>query len=163
MSRAFTKEDAQQEDVVVVARAPLPDGAENLVTPHGLELLRAEESVLAGELAIAVAAGDERTIVALESAADQLALRLASAVVIDPGAHDKQSVRFGDTVTLRAAAGGATTFGLQIVGVDEADPDEDLISHLAPLARTLLGKKAGDRVTQGAGKGEREVEVVAIS
>ena len=50
-----------------------------------------------------------------------------------------------------------------IVGVDEADPDEDLISHLAPLARTLLGMKVGDRATQGAGRGAHEVEVVAIS
>src|SRR5690606_36180851 len=46
MSRAFTKEDAQQEDVVVVARAPLPEDALNLVTTRGYSLLRAEEKAI---------------------------------------------------------------------------------------------------------------------
>src|SRR5690606_15841517 len=111
MSRAFTKEDAQQEDVVVVARAPLPEDALNLVTTRGYSLLRAEEKAIADELAAAGSAGDERRSAALEAAADELALRLSSAEVKDPADNDKHSVRFGDTVTLRVVgAPGATTF-----------------------------------------------------
>ena len=169
MSRAFTKEDAQQEDVVVVARAPLPEGEPNLVTPRGLELLREEERVVADALAAAVASGDERRIAALETVGDELALRLASAELVDPAGNDKLEVRFGDAVTLRPVAGDGQrtpapprSFTLTIVGVDEADPEEDLISFLAPLAKAMLGARVGDRVTQGAGPGSREVEVVEV-
>lgn len=177
MSRAFTKEDSQQEDVVVVARPPLPAGEPNSVTPSGLEQLLTEERVLKEGLAAAVAAGDERRVAALERASDELAQRLASAVVVDPAGNDKREVRFGDLVTLRplgAAAAqsgsaqpgggrpGSGAFRLRIVGVDEADPEEDLISHLAPLARSLLGAKVGARVSQGAGRSQRDVEVEAI-
>lgn len=166
MSRAFTKEDAQQDDVVVVARAPLPDGAANLVTTRGYALLRSEESAITDELAAASSSGDERRSAALDAAADELALRLSSAEVREPAENDKQSVRFGDVVTLRAVgAAGSATFSLQIVGVDEADPEEDRISHLAPLARALLGAKVGERVAQGAtgaAGARREVEIVAI-
>lgn len=162
MSRAFTKEDAQQDDVMVVARAPLPEGAENLVTLRGLALLQEEERLLADELAQAVSAEDWRRSAALEAAADELAQRLASAVPRDPAANDKQSVSFGDLVTLRPLKPGARAFSLRIVGVDEADPEADLISHQAPLSRALLGKRVGDHVLQGAPGAEREVAIEGI-
>lgn len=181
MSRAFTKEDAQQEDVVVVARPPLPDSEPNLVTPMGLEQLLAEERSLQAALEEAAAAGDERRVAAYETASDELAARLSSAVIHDPGANDKREVRFGDEVRLRpvevegteagrsqaGSSGGAGAslpgaFSLRIVGVDEADPEEGLISHLAPLARSLLGAEVGDRVEQGVGDKRRRLEVEAI-
>ena len=178
MSRAFTKEDAQQEDVMVVARAPLPEGEPNLVTPRGLALLTEERSALEEALAAAEAAGDERRIAALETASEELALRLAGATLIDPADHDKTEVRFGDQVRLRpvprasstagpTAASGAKShssgeFSLQIVGVDEADPAEGAISFLAPLAQVLLGARVGQQVEQGEGPSRRTVEVVAI-
>lgn len=161
MSRAFTKEDAQQEDVMVVARPPLPEGEPNLVTPNGLRLLREEEQALAEGLASAAAAADERRIAALEAASDELEHRLATAVVVDPAEHDKSEVRFGDVVTLQPS-GGAVGFSLRIVGVDEADPEEGLISFLAPLARQIIGSRVGERVGLGAGANDRELEVLAI-
>lgn len=160
MSRAFTKEDAQHEGVMVVARAPLPDDVENLVTPRGLALLREEELDLRTELARARASGDEERLVAeLEGALDELLHRLSRAVVVDPAANDKSVVRFGDSVTVRPAAGG-TAFTLTIVGVDEADPEEGLVSFGAPIAVELLGHRVGDTVPQGVGG--RVVEIVAI-
>lgn len=163
MSRAFTKEDAQQEDVMVVARPPLPDGEPNLVTPNGLRLLREEEQALAEGLAAAVAAGDERRSAALQAASDELALRLSTAAVVDPAEHDKLEVRFGDLVTLRSSnAATAGGFSLRIVGVDEADHDDGLISFLAPLARELIGKKVGQRVALRVDATGREFVVVAI-
>ena len=42
----------------------------------------------------------------------------------------------------------------RIVGEDEADPSKGSISHVAPLARSLLGKRVGDVVK--AGKGEAD-------
>ena len=163
MSRAFTKEDAQQEDVMVVARPPLPEGEPNLVTPNGMRLLREEEQALAEGLVAAAASGNERRTAALQAASDDLALRLSTAVVVDPAEHDKSQVRFGDRVTLRSAnASTAGGFSLRIVGVDEADPDEGLISFLAPLARELIGKNVGQRVALGADATGREFVVVAI-
>ena len=160
MSRAFTKEDAQHEGVMVVARAPLPDGVENLVTPRGFALLREEEVELRAELERARAAGDQERLVAeLEGALDELLLRLGSAVMIDPAVNDKAVVRFGDRVTVRPATGGAS-FELTIVGVDEAEPEEGLVSFGAPIAVGLLGHAVGERVPQGIRA--REVEIVAI-
>ena len=40
MSRAFVRDDADQERVLVPQRAPLPAGVPNLVTPSGLEALQ---------------------------------------------------------------------------------------------------------------------------
>ncbi len=160
MSRAFTKEDAQHEGVMVVARAPLPHGVDNLVTPRGLALLHEEEVDMRTELERARAAGDEERLVAeLEGALDELVYRIARAVVVDPAANDKTVVRFGDHVTVRPVTGGAA-FTLTIVGVDEAEPEEGLVSFGAPIAVGLLGHRVGDRVPQGIGG--REVEILAI-
>lgn len=158
MSRAFTKEDAQHEDVMVVARAPLPDGVENLVTPRGLDQLREEEADLRGVLDQARAAGDkERLVAELEGALDELLYRLGKAVVVDAVDNDKAVVRFGDTVTVEPLGGGAP-FDVTIVGVDVSDPDEGLVSFLAPIAQRVSGLAAG-QATEG---GAPSVRVVAI-
>lgn len=158
MSRAFTKEDAQHEDVMVVARAPLPDGVENLVTPRGLDQLREEEADLRGVLDKARAAGDkERLVAELEGALDELLYRLGKAVVVDAVDNDKAVVRFGDTVTVEPLGGGAP-FDVTIVGVDESDPDEGLVSFLAPIAQRVSGLAAG----QATESGVPGVRVVAI-
>ncbi len=163
MSRAFTKEDAQQEDVMVVARSPLPKGEPNLVTPNGLRLLREEEQALAERLLSAAADADERRIAALQAASDELAFRLSTAVVVDPAEHDKSEVRFGDLVTLRSSSGAAASgFSLRIVGVDEADPEGGSISFLAPLARQLIGSQVGDRVGFADNVRDRDLVVVKI-
>lgn len=146
---------------MVVARAPLPDGVDNLVTPRGLALLQEEEAELRAELERSRSQADqERRVAELESALDELLYRLGRAVVIDPDGHDKSVVRFGDSVTIRPVTGGAA-FDLTIVGVDEADPESGLVSFGAPIAVELLGHRVGDRVPQGVGG--REVEIVGIA
>src|ERR1700733_12633797 len=65
-------------------------------------------------------------------------------------------VRFGTRVTLRLPADALQTF--RLVGEDEADAAQGLLSYVAPLARALLGREAGERVPfQGA-----EAEIVSI-
>lgn len=160
MSRAFTKEDSQHEGVMVVARAPLADGVENLVTTRGLALLQREESDLRMELELLRASSDqERRVAELEAALDELLDRLRRAVLVDPALNDKSVVRFGDRVTVQVV-GGSAPFDVTIVGVDEADPDEGLVSFGAPIAVALLGHSVGDRVPPNAGG--REVEILAI-
>lgn len=46
----------------------------------------------------------------------------------------------------------------RIVGEDEADPKNGLISYVAPLARELIGKELGETVSTPGG----ETEIVKI-
>lgn len=51
----------------------------------------------------------------------------------------------------------------RIVGDDEADIKEGLISFSSPLARAIIGKREGDDVSFDAPGGVREYEVVKVS
>ena len=144
---------------MVVARAPLPDDVENLVTTRGLALLQQEENEMRAELERLRAQGDqERRVAELEESLDELLYRLGRAVVVDPTTNDKSAVRFGDSVTVEPVGGGAP-FELTIVGVDEADPDSGMVSFLAPIARRLMGLSVGQTTAGGA----RAVKVVSIA
>ncbi|MEO8180368.1 MAG: transcription elongation factor GreAB, partial [Deltaproteobacteria bacterium] len=80
MSKAFTKEDAAPDDVVVAPRPPLPPGVPNYVTPRGLELLRAERRALeAGRAALRAAPDGVAKLAAASARLTELEQRLASA------------------------------------------------------------------------------------
>lgn len=49
MSRAFVKNDASDERILVPSRVPLPPGTINYVTPRGMTLLREELAALEAE------------------------------------------------------------------------------------------------------------------
>lgn len=51
----------------------------------------------------------------------------------------------------------------RIVGDDEADIKQGLISYSSPLARAIIGKREGDDVAFDAPGGTREYEVVKVS
>jgi transcription elongation factor GreA len=70
--------------------------------------------------------------------------KLATAQVIDPPTSGDR-VTFGSTVRLEDEDGKAVAYW--IVGSEESEPARGRISVLAPLARTLIGKKVGDTVT----------------
>ena len=142
MSKAFTKDDRPDEPVVVRHRSPLPDGVPNYVTTRGLQALRAELATLEP--------GARRS---------ELERRIAAAVAAPPPA-DRDEIRFGARVRLRRPDGDVRE--VQIVGVDEANPTSGLIAFVAPLARALLGRRAGDQVTVRAPGGSEELEVLAI-
>src|SRR5919108_4189328 len=71
----------------------------------------------------------------------ELETKVGAAEVIDPPTSGDR-VTFGSAVLLEDASG--KEYRYQIVGSDEADPARGRISILAPLARTLIGKKVGD-------------------
>src|SRR5258705_1348974 len=163
MSRAFTKEDAWEEPVIP-QRAPLPEGVPNYVTPRGLEALHAEQAALEAERqGIDPASDDEllrrKRLVLARRLAD-LAGRIASAEVVDPAQQAHDTVRFGARVTLESKPSGPRA--LQIVGVDEADPDQGLIAFTAPIARALLGRRVGETATLRTEAGESTLEVLGI-
>ena len=69
-------------------------------------------------------------------------------------------MRFGATVTVRAEHREERRY--RIVGVDEADVAHGLLAFVAPLARALLGKHAGDTAVVRTPRGEEELEVVRV-
>src|SRR5204863_5138745 len=79
-----------------------------------------------------------------EGRINELDAKVGAAEVIDaPAGGDR--VTFASTVRLEDEAGKEVRYW--IVGSDEAEPARGKISILAPLARTLIGKRVGDTVT----------------
>ena len=50
----------------------------------------------------------------------------------------------------------------RIVGEDEADIKQGLISFTSPIARALIGKNEGDAIEFSAPGGEKEYEVISV-
>lgn len=88
--------------------------------------------------------------------------KLAVAQVIDPSALDAGGrVVFGATVDLEEEeSGDPVTY--QIVGDDEADLKQGLISISSPIARALIGKEAGDVAEVQAPGGVKHYEIVEV-
>lgn len=78
-----------------------------------------------------------------EARISELEVKLSTAEVLDPPTSGDRVI-FGSTVRLEDEGGKETRY--QIVGSDETDPTRGRISIMAPLARTLIGKKVGDSV-----------------
>lgn len=88
--------------------------------------------------------------------------KLAAAQIIDPAALDAGGkVVFGSTVDLEDEDSGAQVT-YQIVGEDEADLKQGLISISSPIARALIGKEAGDVAEVQAPGGLRHYEIVDV-
>lgn len=154
MSRAFVKEADGADNV-----EELPDrliGPErNLVTARGLARIEAEAARLRTELAPAQAHANRARIAQITRDLRYWIARQASAELVPPPDHADE-VRFGLAVTIERDDGRRQRF--RIVGLDEADPAKGTVSHAAPLARALIGKRVGDVVRIGKG----EAEVIAI-
>ncbi len=86
-----------------------------------------------------------------------LETKVGAAEVIEPPTAGER-VTFGSTVLLEDETGKEVRY--QIVGSDEAEPARGRISILAPLARTLIGKKVGDRVTAQLPGGTKTFEIL---
>ena len=151
MSRGFTKEGDQEEIPRVPPRAYLPDGVPNYVTKEGLEALKEELRALEAER---VKAGDDYiTVNFLDATIKQLVDRINSAMEVDLAKAAKDMVSFGAWVRYNGRV-------VRIVGVDEADVNKGLISFISPVAKTLIGKKAGDVIEL---KGSEKIVVEEVS
>ena len=87
--------------------------------------------------------------------------KVARAQVVNPLEIRTDKIVFGATVELKDLENDEikTYF---IVGTDESDIKAGRISIESPVARQLLGKKAGDSVTVRVPKGEMEYEVLSV-
>ena len=87
---------------------------------------------------------------------------LSNAEVIDPGQIRTDKVVFGAQVTVAdVATDEEKTY--QIVGVDEADLEQGMISITSPMARGMIGREEGDPVVVRAPGGDRHFEIVEVS
>ena len=87
--------------------------------------------------------------------------KLARAQVLDPAGQSLDAVRFGLTVVLSdVETDEHVTYTL--VGEDEADVGNGLISINSPVARALLGKSVDDEVVVRVPKGKREFQILDI-
>jgi transcription elongation GreA/GreB family factor len=136
MSRAFTKE----HDVV---DPTLPERSVYRATPAAIDVLR-------GEYAVTI--DDARR--------KDLAELLAIAQAVEPPA-DPTAAGFGATVTVRDADG--SSYRYMIVGDDDFELASGRIGESSPLARALLGARAGEQVTWERPIGPKTLSVEAVS
>ena len=169
MSSAFLKNETADAPVVIPARAPLPPGTTNYVTPRGLGLLRTELTEMEAEHArIQTETSEEndrmRQLALLNGKLSNLNQRIASARVVEPANQPHDEVRFGATVTLKTRTGKKAGEERQftIVGVDEADASHGLIAFTAPITRNMQGKRVGENVTLRTMKGEDVLVITNI-
>jgi len=150
------------------------------MTVRGHELLQAELKQLKSvdrptviqAIAEARAHGDLKENAEYHAAKDQqgfiegrikeLEAKLSNLQIIDVTAIDaKGKIVFGSTVEL-LDEGSGVEISYKIVGEDEADIKQGLISFTSPIARALIGKNEGDEISFSAPGGEKQYEVIEI-
>ena len=97
----------------------------------------------------------------IEGRVAELEDKIARADVIDVSKLSGDTVRFGATVTL-ADEDTDEESTYQIVGADEGDIKQGLLSLTAPLARALIGKQQGDSVEVAAPGGSKAYEILKV-
>ena len=154
MSRGFVKEGDQEEVPMILPRAFLPFGVTNYVTPEGLRLLQDEMESLKEEW---TAAGSNYvTKNYLDAKMRLLSERISSAVVVDTTKANPDVVSFGMYVRYNDKT-------IRIVGVDEADASKGLISFISPIAKSLIGKKKGDKFEIKVPRGTETIEIQEVA
>lgn len=97
----------------------------------------------------------------LESRIHLLEDKLARAQVVEATLQDPDRVLFGTTVVLEDLdSGDEVTYTL--VGEDEADIGQALLSVKSPVGRALIGKRVDDAVTVNVPSGTKQYEVREI-
>lgn len=97
-----------------------------------------------------------------EARINDIESKLSNAEIIDVTKIEaNERVVFGATVRLLNAATGDET-AYQIVGEDEANIKDGMVSVNSPLARALIGKSQGEYAVVQAPGGEIEYEIIGI-
>ncbi len=143
MSRAFTREQDGESAFTDIGERPVSQHR-NLVTPEGLAMIDHEIAQSRAELARAEAESDREHLAHASRDLRYWNARRENAEVSVPE-PDSDVVRFGMTVEIEDEDENRHEW--KIVGEDEADAAQGKISHAAPLAMALFGKKQGELVT----------------
>jgi len=148
------------------------------ITPEGAAKLRAELDQLwtverprvTQEVADAAAQGDrsenaeyiygKRRLREIDRRVRFLSKRLETVKIVAEPPTDPSRVFFGAWVTVEDDDGNEKVY--RIVGADESELERGLISIDSPVARALLGKRAGDEVVVRVPRGEVEYTVLKV-
>lgn len=152
MSRAFVKE---QDDAPELLHERPVSPHPNLVTARGLALIEAEIEALRRTLAQAQQEGDKAAIARASRDLRYWVQRRSSAQLIEPPGKPERA-GFATRVTLVFADGRRLT--LAIVGEDEAEPRTGRVAYVSPLARSVMGKSAGECAETPQG----EADIVSV-
>lgn len=149
----------------------------NLITAEGLEALKAElehleaagRREIADRIKTAREWGDlkenseyhdaKNDQAHLETKIAKLRERISSSEVVE-AANEHGVVSFGSTVTVKDGSGAERVW--KIVSSRDAAPAEGKISAESPVARALLGLRAGDTARVVLPRGESEMTVLAV-
>ncbi len=158
-------------------RAPTKPGTK-LITPTGyrtlcdeLEALWLKRREVTKALAAAAAEGDrsenaeyiyrKKELGSIDYRIRYLQKRLGDIQVVDRLPDNRSAVFFGAWVTLEDEEGAVSRY--RLVGPDEIDPKNGLISIDSPLAVALLKKTVGDEVVTRLPRGEVVFFIEAVS
>lgn len=97
----------------------------------------------------------------IEGRIAELQDKLSRAEVIDVASISGRQIKFGATITLADEDTDEET-RYQIVGEDESNIEEGLLSITSPLARALIGKEQGDSVEVITPGGPKAYEVIDV-
>jgi transcription elongation factor GreA len=97
----------------------------------------------------------------LETKIAKLRERIATAVVVEESDASDGAIGFGSTVVVSDDAGVRRTW--RIVNSHDASPSEGRLSADSPVARALLGRRAGERASVALPKGESVLTVVSVA
>ena len=159
MNRAFVKEpdgDQAETDLPVRPQSKHP----NYITMKGLEKQKAYLHELILECSVLKTSNrlaDKNKIKLLNADITYLKQRVESAIPIKVEAQEGEDIRFGATITL--VDENNTQYKFTIVGQDEVDTENGLISWVSPLASALIGKQVGDMITWVRPIGALELEI----
>jgi transcription elongation factor GreB len=178
MSKAFLKEEDQAGEELSEMDEKRPAGAGmRYITPEGFARLQQElerlwkvdRPKITAEVSAAAAQGDrsenaeyiygKKKLREIDRRIRFLSKRLDSLTVVEPR-ESGERIFFGAWVTVEDEEGGEAAY--RIVGPDEIDVKNGLISVDSPLAKVLLGKRVGDEVTLMRPKGPAELVIVDI-
>lgn len=98
----------------------------------------------------------------IEARIKDLEGKLSCAEVIDPLKIAADYVCFGATVKI-VDEDTDEEYTYQIVGFDEANLDQGLISNTSPLAKALLGKRVGDQAEVRSPRGTKSYEILQLA
>ena len=150
----------------------------NYITPRGFRRLqeelarlwKVERPPMVATVAWAAGNGDrsengdyiygKRKLREIDRRIRYLSKSLDQAVVVDNAGKTHQRVHFGATVTI--LYDGSDEREVTIVGVDELDSGDTLISWRSPLAKALLTAEVGDTVTLRAPRGPVRLEILKV-
>lgn len=163
MSRGFVKEDDLEHAGTDVPERPISPHT-NYVTPYGLQQLQVNLHQLAQQRQQYQGRKEDpnaqQKLAEIDRDMRYFAARLESAQLVNPALQPQQTVLFGATVVLEDETGEGHTF--QIVGEDEADIAAQKVSYVSPLAKALLGRKAGDNTVWQRPAGSLTLEILEI-